>query len=360
MTKSRKPLAFAPTYESVEDDKDAYLQPLQLRPLAKQHKRFWSFHSVPTTVALSGNRYAKSLKAFSSHTDEDSFRELLREYAEYGCPRPSGYADVFHESFKSPRVSWSVNAMLAPVMAGGWQSALSVGRHLGTYRRYDMRSAYLWAATLGMPDTRTYTRSLSPWNNGGHDGVYRVKLLHPTPNAPFPFDRATECLASNLEIETYDLPVSEIVDGVIWKRTVDAKDIMDAITKVSTWKLAGRSYWGRWAQLTRVMCHSEKKKWQLPNVTLNIPWAHMIVSRVKMRLWESTRNAVHVFVDSVITPETLKTGESIGDWRLEKTYEHGVIIRGPGQYGDVAADNLEKMAGTALDSPLRRNPALVA
>jgi len=355
--KSRAALALAPSYETVEPDRDAYVQPLQLRPLTRETKRFWSFHSAPTTVALPGNRYAKSLKSFTSHTTEPEFRELLREYADHNVPRPSGYADVFHEKYTSPRVTWSINATLAPAMAGGWQESLRSGKHFGTYRRYDMRSAYLWAATLGLPDTRTYQRSLSPWKNGNRDGVYRVKLLRVSPNAPFPFNSALECLASNIEIETYNLAVAEVIDGVTWKNSIDTRSLMEAITAVSTWKQAGRSYWGRWAQMTRVMCHSEKKKWSLPNITLNIPWAHMIVSRVKMRLWENASNALHVFVDSVITPDILKTGSELGDWRLEKTYKTGVVIRGPGQYGDVDSDVLEKMAGTAYDSPLRRNTA---
>ncbi len=358
---SRKPLALAPTYGVVEPGRDAYLHPLQLRPLAKETGRYWSFHSVPTTVALSDNRYAKSLKAFAAHTDEPSFRELLAEYAEQGCPRPSGYADVFHERFKSPRVSWSVNALLAPCMAGGWQAAPRPGTHGGTFYRYDMRSAYLWAATLGLPDARTYTRSLSPVKNGGYDGVYRVKLIEPNPSAPFPFDRATEVLATNLEMETYNLRVGEIISGVTWKRTLDPEPLLTAVQAVSTWKLAGRSYWGRWAQLARVMCHDKTgKRWPLPSVTLNIPWAHMIVSRVKMRLWEHAKNAVHVYVDSVITTDEIKTGNSLGDWRLEKVYPKGVIIRGPGQYGDLEAERLEKFAGASIDSPLRRTPALVA
>ncbi len=349
----RKPLAFPPSYGTVEPGVDAYLDPLQLRSLTVENKRFWSFYSAPTTVALPGNRYAKSLKPFTSHETEPEFRELLAEYAEHNVPRPSGYADVFHEKFRSPRVSWSVNAMLAPAMAGGWQASLKPGRHPGTFYRYDMRSAYLWAATLGLPDTRTYRHSLSPWKNANRDGIYRIKVLRPTPGAPFPFDRAMECLASNLEIETYGLPVAEVIDGVTWKRSIEPNELLRAINAVSTWKLAGRSYWGRWAQSTRVMCHSATKKWSLPSVTLNIPWAHAIVSRVKMRLWENASNAVHVFVDSVITTDKLRTGDSLGDWRLEKTYHNGVNIKLPGQYGALDESRLEKMSGAPLDSPLR-------
>lgn len=145
--KGRAALSLPPTYGTINDKQDAYMPPLQLRRLAKESGRYWSFHSIPTTVALPNNRYAKSLNSFLDHDDEPSFRELLREYSDFGVPRPSSYADVFHDTFKSPRVPWSINALLAPCLAGGWQQAIATGAHRGkTYRKYDMRSAYLWAA----------------------------------------------------------------------------------------------------------------------------------------------------------------------------------------------------------------------
>lgn len=349
---SRPALALEPTYCAVADAQDAYVDTLTLRRLAKEHGRYWSFHSVPTTVALPNNRFAKSLKPFTDHDTEAKFRELLREYADCNVPRPSGYADVFHERFKSPRVEWSVNASLAQAFAGGWQDALNVGLHHGVYYKYDMRSAYLWAATLGLPDNRTYRRSLKPWKCK-HEGVFRVRLVDVQPSAPFPFNQATEVLASTQEIETYSLRIGEVIDGCVWNGYKDATMLLDAIRTTSTWKLAGRAYWGRWAQLAKVQCVAGGKKWTLPNLALNIPWAHTIISRVKMRLWEFSSDAVHVFVDSVITPHTLPTGNELGDWKLERVYPHGVIVRAPGQYGDATQPRLERMAGIPKDSPLR-------
>jgi hypothetical protein len=355
----RKALAIDPTYETIEPGRDAYLHTTQMRATAKKFGRYWAFHDVPTTVALPDSRFAKSLNSFADHSDESAFRELLKEYAYHNCPRPSGYADVFHEKFKSPRVSWSINSQFAPCLAGGWQETLSPGVHFGVFRKYDMRSAYLWAATLGLPDTRTYTRSLNYWK-GGYDGLFRIKLLEPCKGAPFPFNQARECIATNLEIETYGLRVGEVVDGVIWKRMIDPQPIISAVLETSTWKQAGRSYWGRWAQMQRVQCVSHSREWTLPNTTLNIPWAHLIVSRVKMRLWNYSRKAVHVYVDSVITPDELPVGTSVGDWRLEKTYANGVIVRNPGQYGNIEARTMERMAGVSKDSLLRNNPVAVA
>lgn len=346
----RAALSMPPTFQTINDKQDAYVDAMKLREIASNASRFWSFHSMPTTVALPGGTFAKSLNGFADHQEESSFMELLREYESYGVPRPSGYADVFHEQYKSPRVRWSLNSVLAPAVAGGWQAALVPGVHRGTFYKYDMKSAYLWASLLGMPDTKTYHRSRTPWKK--NDGVFRIKLVRPAKSAPFPFCQARECLATNLEIETYNLEIREVIDGVTWTGLRDSDDILKAVQTVSTWKQAARAHWGRWGQSQKIECHANGKTWNLPNVALNIPWAHLVISRVKMRLWEFSNNAVHVFIDSVITSEKLPTGRNLGDWRLEKTYD-GIFIRGPGQYGALNEEKLERYAGRSKDSPDR-------
>lgn len=341
---------FAKTFDPA---RDCYADSNIVRQLARDSGRWWSFHSVPTTAALESNRYAKTLTGFTSHATEADFYEMLRESAECGVPRPGGYADVFHHRFHSPRINWSINSALAPAFAGGWQEAIRPGRHAGVWRKYDLRSAYLWAVTQGLPDPRSYTRSISPWTCKHPGAVYRVKLQEPTLGAPFPFNRAVECLATAEEIETYGLRIERIVSGVAWKRVCDTSELVKAIRGVTYWKEAARSYWGRWAQQERIMCVAHGKKWRLPNLALNIPWAHLIVSRVRMRLWEASRGAAHVFVDSVITQREIPTGDGLGDWRLEKVYKHGVLIRAPGQYGGADAEQLDRMAGVGRTSPLR-------
>lgn len=218
-----------------------------------------------------------------------------------------------------------------------------------------MRSAYLWAATLGMPNTATYKRSRRPWSDQKHgrEGVYRVKLLAPSVGAPYPFDRASECLASSLEIETYNLRVGEIVSGVTWTGSIDGQPIVNAVCNVSTWKQAGRSYWGRWGQTRTVECVSAERRWPIPNLSLNAPWAHEIVARVKMRMWNHSAGAVHVYVDSLITPNQLPVGDALGDWRLEETYSDGVVVAGPGRYAAIGAARYSSMIGVPKDSPRR-------
>jgi len=355
--KGRAALLMPPTFQTINNKQDAYVDALALRTLIKKNPRFWSFHSTPTTVALPGQRYAKSLNGFADHLEESQFMELLREYESYGVPRPGGYADVFHQLYHSPRVRWSINATLGSCLAGGWQAAIVSGIHKQTFYKYDMRSAYLWASTLGMPDTRTYHRSRTPWKK--KDGVFRLKLLRNNKNAPFPFNQARECLATKQEIDTYDLQIAQVLGGVVWDGLENSESILTAIKTVSTWKQAARAYWGRWGQSEKITCHSLGKTWKLPNVALNIPWAHILIARVKLKLWEASKDSVHVFIDSVITPHQLTTGAELGDWRLEKIYD-GIFIRGPGQYGALNESRLERFAGRSKNSPERDTNAALA
>lgn len=349
---ARDALARRPTIGWMKEGRDSYVTRNQLRLLVTQGaSRYWTFHDAPTTVETPGNTYAKLWDRFTSHLTVAGMRELLREYGEKGVPRPGGYADIFHKRFISPRVPYTVNALLAPLLAGGWQEAISVGAHPGVFHKYDMRSAYLWAGSLGLPDVKTYRRSTHIHPDKA--GIYAVELVRPAPHAPFPFNRARRCLATTQEIEIYGLEIAQVYSGIRYGELTDPAKMLEAVRAVSTWKEAGRSYWGRWGQRARVRCHAGDNSWNLPNVTQNIPWAHLIISRVRERLWNYSAGAVHVYVDSVITPAVLPVGLDIGDWKLEKTYGAGVIIKGPGQYGDIAGRTLDRMAGVPKNSSLR-------
>lgn len=335
-----------PTLHDIAPDRDAYVAPKTLRVLKRHAVRHWTFRGQPTTLELSGRRFVKSLDAFSEHaSDSEAFYEMLREYADYGVPRPTGYADPFHARFQTPRVKWTYNAILASRFVGGWQEAIAPGTHLGPHYRYDLRSAYLWAGSLGLPDVASYAFSRKI---GALPGVYRITLAHSVEGAPYPFNYATDVLASTEEIDLYSLPVAQVHGGVTWRALADPAPMLAVVRDLSTWKAAGRMYWGRWAQTTRVECHTDAKSWPLPNVNVNIPWAHMIVSRVKAKTWLAARDAVHVYVDSVITPRPLgksALGPRIGDWKLEHIYTDGVQILAPGWYGAAGDTRLEKMAG---------------
>lgn len=340
----RAALSLLPTFRRIEPGRDAYVTRTHLARLTKKARRWWTFRDNPTTLELpAGKVYAKCASPFSDHQTEPAFLELMREHADLDVPRPTGYADVFHEKYRLPRVKWTHNAALAPRFVGGWQEALSVGTFPGMHFKYDLRSAYLWAGSVGLPDPKTY-RLVDGTQN--LPAVYRVELERPTPGAPYPFNRALDVLASAEEIETYSLPVKRIITGVAWTRDLDPEPMAAAIKSLTQWKATARMYWGRWAQTSGVMCHTPNNTWRLPSLDTNIVAAHLIVSRVKLRLWQAAPGAVHVFVDSVITARQIATGPRIGDFRLEKVYPAGVTIRAPGWYGP-ATGPLDKAAGAA-------------
>ena len=342
---TRAALAELPTLFRLEDGRDAYLAPHDLAKLRQGAPRWWTFRRQVTTVELPGNRYAKNALPFDEHNEsETDFAELMRECRDFGVNRPSGYADAFHRIYKTPPVRWTFNAMLSARFVGGWQEALTVGLVKRPVRRYDIRSAYLWAGGLGLPDPRSYRLVRRIVRDRA--AVYDVEHV-PRAGLPYPFSTARHVLATDEEIETYSLDVRRVSMGVTWETLIDPGPMLDAIRQFSFWKAAARSYWGRWAMTSRVECHVGDKSWPLKSISANVVWAALIVARVKLKTWLHARDAVHVFVDSVITPHALPTGPKIGDWKLEQEYPEGVAIRAPGWYGAIGGP-FDKTAGVPV------------
>ena len=78
----------------------------------------------------------------------------------------------------------------------------------------------------------------------------------------------------------------------------------------------------------------------------SLVWAALIVSRVKMRVWESDHSPAHVFVDSILTKNELPVGSGLGKWRLVCECPHGVEIKQTGWFGAPGALP-DKHAGVA-------------
>jgi hypothetical protein len=221
-----------------------------------------------------------------------------------------------------------------------------------------MRSAYLWALSLGLPDPRTYSRAPDYHYKGGwpvagtqedRQAVYCVRLRVPyVPRgewpAPYPYDRRGRwVLATAGEVETYGLDVEDVLWGLTWSRWMETRPWVEEIqawASVSAHKSIARAYWGRWAangsvqQTTANGCRSE-----LPLRGGSAVWAHLILGRVRRRLWEAMCSAKGVLahVDSVLAPgdwTPTDIGDGLGEWRLEEEYGDGVIVRHPGAWQD--------------------------
>jgi hypothetical protein len=297
--------------------------------------RYWTYGGVVRTVhrqvpGMRGGQYVKSLTSWreESHERIRAAIEEIREEA--GISMPTGYADAFRARFRSPSVSWSHQVHFRPWFRAAWQEALSIGGHDGVWNLYDMRQAYLWAVTLGLPDPRSYfhTRSTAY----ARDALYLVDH-EPVEGLPYPYASERTVLVTGEDIARYGIAVTHIHCGVAWRRAFPVRKILDAIEHWTFAKQVGRSYWGGWAASARVECVTPARRWELPPLGANLIWAHLIVSRVRARLAEVAAGAVHVFVDSVLTRAELPTGDRVGDWRLVKRYENGVRVGGPGAYG---------------------------
>jgi hypothetical protein len=213
---------------------------------------------------------------------------------------------------------------------GGWEALLvKPGTYLGTFYKYDMVSAYLWAAIEGLPHPKSYR--LADRISRQYDGVYLMRC-EPRDDAPYPYTLGGTLLATRDEIEMYGLR-GPVLWGAVWTRVYDTSRMVRSITDWSCWKYVGRMYWGRWASGLPVDCAIYDRNDTVSSVSQLPPmphaiWAHLILSRVRRRLYDVTRYArvLRVYVDDIITDTPLTTGESIGQWHLKRTY-NGVSIR---------------------------------
>lgn len=353
----RAALETLPTWNLVAPGQDAYVGPQILARQLPHARRWWTFNGRISTVERDDATLVKSVRPFLGHPTLPEFNELIEESASVaGVHRPTGYADVFHKLYPSPYTTPSFNAALRARFAGGWQEAIRPGTHKGLWRRYDVRSAYLWAATEGMPDPRSY-RPVGAIQR--HPALYRVEIEYCPKGAPFPYNSTRDVLATDDEIELYSLPVKRVISGISWRTMLPPEPIIKAVQSVSYWKYPARMYWGRWAQMGAVECNSANgNAWPMRNPRANIVWAHLIVGRVRSLVWQQARGAVHVYVDSLITQSKLRTGACLGDWRLEEEYPDGVSIMGPGHYGHPHKP-AQKWAGVAKGDPRRASPLTI-
>ena len=286
----------------------------------------------------------KDVTRFPAHCgDEDTFLTMMEEAQRHGIKRPSSYSDCFHSAFHSPRIKHSLNALFAGQFTGGWEEAKATGVLPGKWYQYDMQSAYLWSGSQGLPDASTfrYADSLSVPN-----GMFVIDQAAPRVDLPYPFNVRRIVNATRDEIDAYGLNVHRIVSGVSWTKTISGEQVEEAVKRFTFWKEVGKTYWGRWCSTQPLKCHSRSgAHWGIRNPVLNLVWAHVVISRVKLRVWESAKDAAHVFVDSVIVPRKLDVGTRAGDWRLEDEFSEGVHIRHAGYFGP-AGGEWKRTSGT--------------
>lgn len=336
---------FGPLYQLHQPGRNAYMLGDQIARQLPDASRSWAVNGEVRSMQHKLGGYIKRLDDFDKHRgDEDTFAEFIRETSAHGSFMPSSYASIFHDQFKSPRVRWTINAFFLPYFRGAWNEARARGASPGMHRCYDINSAYLWASTLGMPVVASYRveRRLSETR----PGVYVVTLRENDIRHPYPFSSERTVIATDEEITQLNLGIEKVHYGISYTDCLPEDSCTRIAQDFSFWKQIGRGYWGRWASAQKVECAvASGKTWEIGNPILNIPWASLILARVRMRLWEVSANAIHFYTDSVITRDELPVGSALGQWRHVADFPQGVEIRHAGFYKPLGDTMWLKHAG---------------
>lgn len=256
---------------------------------------------------------------------------LLAELEALGITHPSTYSDCYHQLAPSPgRLKHTYNGMFNWWSGGPWEEATQPGLHRGEWYRYDLRSAYRWASTLGLPDPSDMYACI---HRRPHDvnGLW-VAYVEPRADLPRVFRNAVKpVVISSDELRTYGI-MADVIRGVVWESTYMPNYVGQTLDLLPCAKESARAYWGRWVARDKLRCTTSSRVWELPNRLANFVWGWLIVGRVRMRVWQWARQAAHVYVDEVLVPHELPTGEQPGDWHLKEYYPNGVVVKRTGWY----------------------------
>lgn len=301
--------------------------------------RSWWLGTSPVSIELA-KEYGGGTWKRSDRFRLDRPAEQLGELAALGIDHPSSYSDVYwtqHETLykaKPVPLRSTYNKIFDWWAGGPWSEARMIGRLPGAWYRYDLRSAYRWAATQRLPDPSTYVvRS----KMGSAPGVWVVEPLERRIDVA-PALRGTGLMVlSSEEIDAMKFRC-KIVRGVTWEKTLPWDYIERILETLPCPKECGRAYWGRFIGRDPLIVRTPTREWSLRrNPWQNMAWGWLIVGRVRLRVWQaSAGRAAHVYVDEMVVPFQLP-GEMIGDapgqWREKRRYPRGVDIVRTGHFG---------------------------
>lgn len=302
-----------------------------------QVARLWSLGARPVSVQLTktlGGGIWKTRERFML----DNPMPMLTALESIGVRHPSSFADCFHQvAPDAPRLPYTLNGLFSWWHGGPWSQARRTGAFRGSWYRYDLTSAYRWAGSIGLPDPTTYRVVRGP--RGTRDGLWIIELEEHRPDLPPVFAEAGNiAVASTEEIDRYNLRCT-VRRGVTWSRMMPDGYVDDTLAKLPCAKQAGRAYWGRWIARDPLVCQTPNATWHLHNRHAHFVWGWLIVGRVRLRVWEVAQEAAHVYVDEVVVPHELPTGDVPGSWHLKEYYPQGVDVRRTGWYGPRGASD---------------------
>lgn len=269
--------------------------------------------------------------------DPDHANDNLDRLEAAGVYHPASYGDCYHQlvGMRKP-LPWTYNGLFFQWPGGPWSEALKVGDFPGRWYRYDLKSAYRWAATLndGPPDPETY-RVVTELAYD-EPGLWVCEIDGDRSRLPNALRANGPVVLSSEEIFGYGIrPLVNVIRGVTWSRTLGAGHIESTLQRLPCAQLAGRAYWGRWIARDPLQVWTPARAWSMRNIAAHYVWGWLIVGRVRLRVWQAAKDAAHVYVDEILTPHELETGHELGAWHLKETYPRGVTVRRTGHYGAI-------------------------
>lgn len=343
-----------------------YLPPDQLWAAAKGQRgkaRVWLYNGRPTTVGI-GKEFFRRRGAFKDLT-HDELGTLVENYrTRTGKPAtaPSSYSTVFYADHKNDKgAPHGVNSALRAKVPGPWceaQAGICRPAHL-----WDIRSAYFWAALRGLPNPKTYR----PMTFGDDWKIALCKFVLHDVAGPFPppLEAGVQVgILTREEREAYQADVYEIYQGFTWdgvERDYFA-DLFGGLADAYGPKIEKqirRAYWGRWMASTPLECRmvnadgSTAKSWFLKNREEDQIRAHIIQSRIRIRLYQALKKSrtYRVYVDSILTDtaNVFDEGTEPGDWGHVASWADGVRVVHASHY--VNAKTGEILAGAPAMIP---------
>ncbi len=299
----------------------------------------WVYNGVMRSLRQ-GNTILKS--EFGPVGEMEEAVTLLRALGGKGWP--SSYGDIYHRLFRSPVIPVSVSYNTAGRVPAGWQQAPKRGPLQGSYRVYDIVSAYGWAGMQRLP----WIRSAKPSDHVEPGGLYIITFTDSGAVRPPNMAPGHPVLASTEEIERYDLRGVQVQRGVRFRSWCSLESNLEKVKDTfSFWKKIWRAYWGAWIASRPIVCQIMEngrvtKAWSAERPSINAPWAYYITAAVRQRIAEYAGEAAHIYVDSVMLPREIRTGSAPGDWALKETLTNPVIF-GAGRYAD--AGGMVKQSG---------------
>lgn len=326
----------------------------------KKKSRAWKYRSNWTTLMEGSGKTARITKKLWApwETELAPFREACAVAGYGACPMPGSYAWPWQETHRPPPTNPTLQNRLLHArgvasVPRAWNEGVRSGVQRGTYRVYDLNSAYAAAAMRPLPDPQrvVYVTERSRCRFGFYLVASGVEWRGGIVPSRLREDHAAHWVTHE-ELESYDAHRVEIIEGCEWDDEIDLRAPIEEILfrfPLPMAKRVLRAFWGGWAcgrEINQFIVGNREAReiGALSSRQFCPTWAAFVLSRVAASCaLAGGPETAHVFTDSIMTTRTLATGGGVGDWKLVHEIENP-WIGGAGVWGR-AENDLVKHAG---------------